>query len=222
MYAQTQSEGGGDLRLYMARPAAPGPIVLVLHAWWGLVPDVTAVCDRLAAAGYFAVAPDLHGGKVADTIAEAERLAESRSTSERVAAAKGALRWAQQQQSALPGPVALLGFSLGAATALRAAAEGMGDAVVVFYGSGETGPADKPILAHMAEQDEYEPDEWVKPFFEGLRQQGTPLTVKTWPGTGHWFFEPSCPAYQPEAAEAAWEVTVRFLNEHLRGEMAQS
>lgn len=221
MYCDLRSENGEARRIYAARPAAPGPVVIVLHAWWGLVKDVTDVCDRLAENGYCAVAPDLHDGKVAETVAEAERLAASRSAAYRVQVVKESVEWARQQPDAQAGPVALVGFSLGAATALRAAAEGVGDALVLFYGTAETGPTDTPILAHMAEQDEYEPDEWVKSFFQRLQQQGNPLTVKTWPDTGHWFFEPSRPAYQPEAAAGAWELTVKFLDEHLRGQKAQ-
>ena len=65
---------------YLAVPAAgAGPGVLVLHAWWGLTPSFTAVCDRLAEAGFVAVAPDLHAGQTATTIAEAEVLLATRS-----------------------------------------------------------------------------------------------------------------------------------------------
>jgi len=39
-------------RAYLAVPdSGSGPGVLVLHAWWGLTPVFTDVCDRLAAAG---------------------------------------------------------------------------------------------------------------------------------------------------------------------------
>ena len=49
--------------------------MLVLHAWWGLTPVFTDVCDRLAAEGYVALAPSLFaGGATAATIAEAEAL----------------------------------------------------------------------------------------------------------------------------------------------------
>src|SRR4029078_1098345 len=48
--------GSTGHRAYLAAPehgAAPG--VLVLHAWWGLTPVFTDVCDRLAGAGYVAL-----------------------------------------------------------------------------------------------------------------------------------------------------------------------
>ena len=45
--------------------AAPGPGVIVIQEWWGLVDHIEDVCDRFAAAGFVALAPDLyHGQKV--------------------------------------------------------------------------------------------------------------------------------------------------------------
>ena len=62
-------------RSYLAVPAAgSGPGVLVLHAWWGLTPFITGLCDRLAEAGFVALAPDLFDGRTAATPAEAEAL----------------------------------------------------------------------------------------------------------------------------------------------------
>src|SRR5690606_41241085 len=43
-----------------------GPGVLVLHSWWGLTPFFRGVCDRLAEAGFVALAPDLYGGRTTD------------------------------------------------------------------------------------------------------------------------------------------------------------
>ena len=51
-------------RGYMATPrSGSGPGVVVIQEWWGLVPHITDVCDRFAAAGYTALAPDLYHGR---------------------------------------------------------------------------------------------------------------------------------------------------------------
>jgi dienelactone hydrolase len=39
--------------------------------------------------------------------------------------------------------------------------------------------------------------------------------IHRYPGTGHWFAEPSRDAYRPEAAELAFERTVEFLERQL-------
>ena len=54
------NEGIG--RGYVAEPVggSSGTIgVLVIQEWWGVVDQITRTCDRFAAAGFTALAPDL-------------------------------------------------------------------------------------------------------------------------------------------------------------------
>ena len=48
--------------------------MLVLHAWWGLTEPFRQICDRLAEAGFVALAPDLYHGKTTAAVEEAEAL----------------------------------------------------------------------------------------------------------------------------------------------------
>ncbi len=51
---------------YLAKPASgSGPGVLVIQEWWGLDNSLKEMADRLAAAGFVALAPDLYHGEVA-------------------------------------------------------------------------------------------------------------------------------------------------------------
>ena len=46
---------------YLAVPeSGNGPGVIVLHEWWGLDESMKAYCDRFAAEGFVALAPDLY------------------------------------------------------------------------------------------------------------------------------------------------------------------
>ncbi len=57
---------GHTAKGYLATPAAgKGPGVIVIQEWWGLVGHIKSVCDRFAAAGYSALAPDLYHGQTA-------------------------------------------------------------------------------------------------------------------------------------------------------------
>ncbi len=47
---------------YLASPAGGGPGVVVIQEWWGLVDHIKDVCDRFAAEGFVALAPDLYHG----------------------------------------------------------------------------------------------------------------------------------------------------------------
>src|SRR5213080_1235926 len=83
---------------YLAVPEqGSGPGVLVLHAWWGLTELFQQVCDRLAEAGFVALAPDLYHGKTTASVEEAEALVEALNQDEKrvrgdIAAAAQALR----------------------------------------------------------------------------------------------------------------------------------
>src|SRR5258706_13081253 len=60
---------------YLATPAqGKGPGVLVIQEWWGLVGHIKNVCDRFAAAGFSALAPDMYHGKTASEPDEAGKL----------------------------------------------------------------------------------------------------------------------------------------------------
>src|SRR5262249_55777660 len=66
--------GGEKVRMYVSGAGDHPPHVVVFHPWWGLNDDVIAYADRLAAAGFAVVAPDLVRGRTASTIEDAERL----------------------------------------------------------------------------------------------------------------------------------------------------
>src|SRR5215207_7523653 len=166
-------------RAYLAVPdSGSGPGVLVLHAWWGLTPVFTDVCDRLAAAGFVALAPSLYADDAtATTIAEAETL---RDTHDEAAEAEPVAQAAVEQLLGLPEVVGtqigVIGFSLGAYWALHLSQVRPDDvsAVVVFYGTddGDYRTARAAYLGHFAEHDDFEPLEAVRA--GGQNQRGGP------------------------------------------------
>jgi carboxymethylenebutenolidase len=55
----------------------------------------------------------------------------------------------------------------------------------------------------------------VTAFEQGLRDAGRDATIYRYPGTGHWFAEPSRDAYRADAADLAFGRTVGFLRKQL-------
>src|SRR5438045_9139875 len=69
---------GRTISAYLAVPEhGSGPGVLVLHAWCGLTQPFRQVCDRLAEAGFVALAPDLYRGKTTASAEDAQAIAEA-------------------------------------------------------------------------------------------------------------------------------------------------
>jgi carboxymethylenebutenolidase len=195
-----------------------GPGVLVLHAWWGLNDVARGVCDRLAAAGFVAVAPDLWGGVVATTVEEAESLIQQRDDAAMFGAASAGLSHLAAHPAVRGDGLGVVGFSLGAAWALALAARPELRAVTIFYGTGEGdfGASQAAFLGHFAENDPWEPDESVDYLEATLRAAGREVEFHRYAGTGHWFFEEDRPdAYNPDAAALSWERTLAFLRARL-------
>src|ERR1044071_5396861 len=104
---------------YLATPAQPNaPGVLVLHAWWGLNPFFEDLCSRLASEGFVAFAPDLYDGKIAKTVAEAEQTMSETNSERKEAIATAAINFLRTRPEVRQEPLALIGFSMGAAWAL--------------------------------------------------------------------------------------------------------
>ena len=178
------------------------------------------VCDRLAGAGLVALAPDLFHGAVATTIEQAEQNIQEEDGETTAAQVEAALDVLRRHPAVRGKQVGVMGFSFGAYYALWLADHRPQDvaAVVIFYGTGDLSlrPSRTRYLCHFAENDPYEPAEGVQAFTEALRSSGRSATVHAYPGTGHWFFEQDRPdAYNPAAAELAWERTRAFLTEAL-------
>jgi carboxymethylenebutenolidase len=218
---QTLTVGDQSTTLYVARPAAgaAGTPVLLLHAWWGLNTDVHALAERLATAGFTVAAPDLFRGEVAGTVDEAERLSSSADDAFIEKAVTAALDTVLQETGSA-GPVAVIGFSFGAAWAIWLSAQRADvDRVVLYYGTW-VGPilaeSKSPILGHFAENDPYEDADTVAALQKICSEAGRTAEVYTYPGTGHWFAEPSQAAYVAHAADLAFGRTVEFLSRPAR------
>ncbi len=207
---------------YLASPeGGRGPGVILLHAWWGLTPFFESVCERLAAEGFVAFAPDRYGGPTATTVEEAEELQRTREDPGRTEALLAAsVRFLRDHESVAGEGLGAVGFSAGAMWAflLSNLEPEHVKAVVAFYGSAqiEYAAARAAYVGHYAEEDEWEPDEEVRGTETALRAAGREVTFYTYPGVGHWFFEEDRRGYYAaEAARLAWGRTVAFLRARL-------
>jgi len=209
---------GESTRLYSCGRDRVSAGVVIFHPWWGLNDDVIAYADRLAGSGFAVLAPDLVRGRTASTIEQAERLAREKEDGHADAAALAAIdRLAGPGRGARIGAV---GFSMGAAWAMWCAAQRDAVAASVIYYGTIAGPsleqAIVPVLGHFAASDPYEPDQEVLAFERRLRDAGREALIHRYPGTGHWFAEPSRKAWRSQAAELAFDRTVAFLWQHLQ------
>lgn len=209
-----------SVNAYLALPAeGQGPGILVLHAWWGLKPFFKELCDRLAAQGFVALAPDLYHGPVATTIDEAKALMEAADGQQMGATVMAAKDFLLTHPAQTASKLGVMGFSMGSGWALMAATRAPEQfaAVVSFYGAGEAefGQMQAKFMGHFSDTDEWEPLKWVNWMADAMKTAGVDATILIYPGLPHWFMESDRPEYTPEAANLAWDRTVTFFKENL-------
>ena len=144
---------------YLAEPAqgAAAPGVVVIQEWWGLNDQIKGVADKLAAAGYRALVPDLYRGKVALAANEAEHLMTNLDFGD--AAGQDVRGAVQHLKASGSGKAGVTGFCMGGAlTLLSAVNVPEADAGVVWYGYPPLEYVDAakikaPLMAHWATED---------------------------------------------------------------------
>ena len=149
---------GASVEAYLAEPegAAGAPAVVVIQEWWGLNDQIRGVADRIAAAGYTALVPDLYRGKSTIEAEEAHHLMTSLDFGD--AAAQDVRGAVQYLKSSAP-KVGITGFCMGGAlTVLSMTMVPEADAGVVWYGYPPIEFVDAtriraPMMAHWATQD---------------------------------------------------------------------
>ena len=212
---------GGTAQGYLAEAEdtlAPG--IVVIQEWWGLQEQIKGLCDRLAAAGYHALAPDLFHGVVVP-YHDVAQAAKAMNSLDFLAAADQDVRGAAQFFAAQGKKVGLTGFCMGGAiTLLGAVRIPELAAAVIFYGLPPASVADPaevrvPLQAHFANQ-----DGWCTPAAANAFEAALTAAHKTYEiyryDADHAFVNQQRPeVYDAAAADLAWERSLAFWQRHL-------
>lgn len=220
------TNGYGAVRGYLARPASAGgaklPAVLVVHENRGLNPHIEDIVRRFALEGYMAFAPDALtplGGYPGDEDKAREAFAKLDQTKVRedfIAAAA----WFKARADGT-GKMGVTGFCFGGGVAhMLATRLPELNAAVPFYGNHpaaeEAVKVKAPLLIHFAGIDERINAAW--PAYEAaLKAAGARYTAHSYAGTQHGFHNDTTPRFDAPAAKLAWERTLAFFGQHLKG-----
>ena len=207
---------GHKLGAYWADPAGtPKGGVVVIQEIFGVNHHIRSVCDRLAAAGYAAVAPALFDrvepgfecGYSPEEVTAARRFVQNPNFGgfmQDAASAMGELKSA--------GPVSILGFCLGGTVAFGAACnlEGLASSVC-YYGGAIAKMADQkpkcPTQMHFGALDTHIPMSDV----EMIRAKRPECDIHVYPGAAHGFSCDERSSFNKEAAAEAWTRTLEWI-----------
>lgn len=220
---------GRAVRSFVAYPEAPGKTlaVIVIHENRGLTDWVRLFADRVAAAGYLAIAPDLLSGFDAEHAhtgafgsEDAAREAIYALDADRVTADLLAVQKHAAGLPAASGKTVVAGFCWGGSQSFRFAASSPDlSAALVFYG---TGPDDEERIAAITAPvygfyggDDERVNATIPESKRLMAKQGKTYEVEVYEGAGHAFMrqadDPEGPPEASKAGEAAWARVVEIL-----------
>jgi carboxymethylenebutenolidase len=178
---------------YLAMPkSGTGPGVLVIQEWWGLVPHIKHVADRLAGEGFVALAPDMYHGKTASEPDGAGKLFMALNIAQAEKDLRGAAAYLLTRSSGKK--IGAVGFCMGGQLALFAATlNPTVGACVNFYGIHPNVKPDYaklagPVLGLYAERDGFVTPAVARQVDADIRKAGKSSEIHVYPGVDHAFF----------------------------------
>jgi carboxymethylenebutenolidase len=218
------SKSGAPTSGEIALPSgdAKAPSVVLIQEWWGINGHIRSLLDRLASAGFIALAPDLYHGEVATDPEEAGRLMNALNWDKAIDEIGGAAAYLHAHERCI-GRVGVTGFCMGGALAFASATRlpDLLSAVVPFYGippealKADYSKVRAPILAHFAKRDGWAKPEAAEAIKRELEGYGQSMELHIY-DADHAFVNDTRPdVYSVEDASLAWQRTVDFLHKHL-------
>lgn len=222
-----QRPDGGRANGYLAggeqEVAAPG--IVVIQEWWGVNDQIRGVADKLAAAGYRVLVPDLFRGKLPLEANEAEHLMQGldfgTAASQDV---RGAVQYLKSTGSL---KVGVTGFCMGGALTLLAAVNVLeADAFVVWYGYPPLEYIDAtriraPLMGHFGTEDSIFPIDAIQALESKLRNANVAFEFYRYHAK-HAFANETADSknlpylkHDAAAAELAWQRTNEFFSKLL-------
>ncbi len=219
---------GIDARGYLALPeSGTGPGVIVIQEWWGLDSGIKEMADRLAAAGFVALAPDLYHGELAGhtEMDKAGELMTSLPPDRAARDMSGAVDYLADHAATTGDGIGVMGFCMGGMLTfvLAALRPDRIKAAVPFYGfpQGDAQPDYSQISAvirgHMAENDDFFPPDAAKALESELQNMGVDAELTVHEGSGHAFMAPhnALGTQDQDLYDQIWPQATGFLHEQL-------
>ncbi len=225
----TFSSNGKTCDGYLAVPeSGSGPGVVVIQEWWGLVPHIKEVCDRYAAEGFVALAPDLYGGETVDN-AHPDKAGEMMMAMNIEQAAKdmaGAVDFLADDDRVSSPAIGATGFCMGGGLALWLATlrPNLVKAVVPYYGvlPWEAAQPDystmtAAVLGHYGGNDTMATPELARELEAELRSYGLSAELLIYEDREHGFCNDTrLDVHHPGDTAEAWRRTIDFFRQHLQ------
>ena len=211
---------GQEASGYFAPAAeAHAPGIVVIQEWWGLQDQIRGIADRLALAGFNALAPDLYSGIVVP-YHDREAAAKAMGSLNFLDATDESVRGAAQFLKRNGSKVGITGFCMGGAVSVLASCRvAEFTCAAPFYGippEAVAKPADVkiPLQCHFANIDDWCTPAAVNAFEADLKAAGKNFELYRYDAE-HGFVNEQRGAHDREDTELAWSRALGFFRKHL-------
>jgi carboxymethylenebutenolidase len=217
---------GTRMAAYVARPenGGPHPGLLVFQEAFGVNHHIRNVCDRFAAEGYFAIAPELFHRTAPGFEGNYGDFASVKPHVQAVTAetaefdVRSTYEWLRSSERVRGNEISSVGFCMGGRVSFIANSVVALRAAVSFYGGGiAPGLLDRasrlqaPSLFIWGGLDKHITPEHRKAVTEALTAQRKIYVNVEFSRADHGFFCDEREAYEPHSARQAWALTLEFL-----------
>ena len=232
----TVPTGDREIAAFRARPSGDGPfpLVLVIEEIFGIHNWIKAVCRRLAAAGYCAIAPDLFARQgdptklgditaiirdIVSKVSDAQVMGDLDATV-RAAAASGAVDAARVGITGFCWGGRIVWMYAGHNPALKAAVAWYGPVARAYHGGDRSaqdvvGAIRAPVLGLYGGDDPGIPVETTRAIADAMRAAGKTAEIVVYPDAPHGFCADYRPSYREGPAEDGWKRMLEWFERYL-------
>jgi len=222
MQNTTVRVGDEDVPAYISVPASgSGPAVIVIQEWWGLVPHIVDVTQRLAAEGFVAMAVDHYRGVDTTEPDEAKKLMLGLSIAQVGDDLGAASEDLVSRPEVTSDTVSVVGFCMDGGLALLGptVAPRITCATAFYpampwpdYAPDWSRYAGRSAMVHKAESDEPGNGPIIGEYAASISAAGGTVEAFDYPGSVHAFFNDDRPeVFQADNASLAWQRTLAFM-----------
>ncbi|MBL4588987.1 MAG: dienelactone hydrolase family protein [Alphaproteobacteria bacterium] len=229
---EISAKTGGTFSAYIARPEGvskenPAPVVIVIQEIFGVNQNLKNRCDELATAGFIALCPDLFwrieaGINLTDQTeaewARAFELFNAFNIDQGIQDLNDVLAYARNMEDSNR-LVSCIGYCLGGKLSYLMSARTSVDISIGYYGVGiqdlldEAKNITKPLLLHIAQEDEYT-DKNAQKLINTALSENSNITIHNYPDMNHAFTRIGGTHYDEHNSTIANTRTLEFLKNH--------
>ncbi len=214
----------GEVNAFVVAPESSDklPVVIMIHEFWGLKPEIVGKAEALAKEGYMVITPDTFRGRTTSWLPSAIWNVMGTPKENILSDLDAVFSWLESQPNVDPTRIMVMGFCYGGGTSLQYSLHNDKIAATgIFYGNVAVNAEELrvlpgPVLGIFGQEDASIPVSEVKAFEAGLEQAGIAKQITIYPDKGHAFVKSVDEIERDPVQKQAWDEFLEFTSAQLK------